>query len=134
MTAYMPQSKTDVHITPSRVYGIIEVVWSWKKDEMFDPCPMNPDFDGLKISWHRKNYVNPPYDVKTLTQFVDKAIQEMTLAHYSIMLLPSKTDQPWFHKLINRKFQIEWIQGRLRFEDEKNNAPGAHFLVMVGLD
>ena len=36
---------------------------SWGKN-MFDPCPLNrePEFDGLKIDWKTKNYINPPYN------------------------------------------------------------------------
>ena len=30
----------------------------------FDPCPMDPSFDGLEISWEDRNFVNPPYSEK----------------------------------------------------------------------
>ena len=80
--AYMPQIKSDVHITPDRVWDIIENTWGYHKDEFFDPCPVNPQWNGLSIDWEKLNYVNPPYsrqqgERKTLlSQFVDKALEE----------------------------------------------------------
>ena len=100
--AYMPQIKSDVHLTPDRVWDIIEDAWGYHKDEFFDPCPVNPQWNGLSIDWEKLNYVNPPYsrqqgERKTLlSQFVDKALEENGT---TIMLLPSKTDQDWFHKI-----------------------------------
>ena len=126
--SYMPQSKSDIHITPDRVWEMIEEKWGYKKDEFFDPCPVNGT-EGLEIEWKRLNYVNPPYP--QLSEFVFKAIEEMTLAHYSIMLLPSKTDQDWFHALIERNLDILWIRKRLKFKNNKWSATQPHFLVMI---
>ena len=128
-TSYMPASKSDTYITPDRIWEMIEGKWGYKKDEFFDPCPVSCIWDALQINWEKLNFVNPPYSL--LSKFVYKAIDEMTLAHYSIMLLPSKTDQPWFHNLLIRKYQIEWIRGRLKFEGEKHDSPQSHFLVMI---
>ncbi len=30
-------------------------------DFNFDPCPLEPDFDGLSIEWKERNFINPPY-------------------------------------------------------------------------
>lgn len=130
---YMPKSKSQVHITPQRVYDMIEEKWDWKKEEMFDPCPVNPKFDGLEIEWQDKNYVNPEYAVKTLTDFVKKAIIELDKGHESIMLLPAnKTDQDWFHDLILANgYDILWIRKRLHFTNNKWSSPAANFLVKI---
>lgn len=125
----MPKSKSDVHVTPDRVYSIIDTFWDLKKDDLFDPCPVSPDFDGLEIDWKNINYVNPPYT--KLSEFVEKALEEKLKGNRTIMLLPAKTDQPWFHRLVHYWCEIVWIQGRLKFKNNKWSATQPHFLVMI---
>jgi hypothetical protein len=130
--SYMPPIKSDVHITPDRVWDIIDDTWNYHKDEFFDPCPINPKFNGLIIDWKDLNFVNPPYsrqqgDKKTLlSQFVDKALKEKGT---TIMLLPSKTDQDWFHKI--KHLDIIWIPKRLKFKNNIHSATQPHFLVKI---
>jgi len=133
MIAYMPKSKTDEHITPNRVYKLIEDKWGLKKEDMFDPCPINAWLDGLEIPWQDYNYVNPPFDVKTLTKFVARANDQwFRYGNQSIMLLPSKTDQAWFHDyILSNKYEILWIKGRLKFKGEQNGSTQPHFLVRI---
>jgi hypothetical protein len=125
----MPPSKSDTHLTPDRVYDLIQQYWGYKKEEMFDPCPVDFKKDGLKIHWKKRNYVNPPYTI--LKEFVSKAILETELGNETIMLLPSKTDQDWFHHLIFNDYEIHWIKGRLKFKNNKWSATQPHFLVRV---
>ena len=127
--SYMPKSQSDTHITPDRVYDKIYEVTHWTKEDMFDPCPVNFTVDGLSIPWKEINYVNPPY--KLLTEFVAKAIVEGCRGNKTIMLLPSKTDQEWFHELISRDYFMMWFQGRLKFKNDKWSATQPHFLVLV---
>jgi len=129
MTSYMPPAKSDVHITPDRVYDIIKEKWGYDRQYLFDPCPVDAPFDGLDIAWQRVNFVNPPYS--RLTAFVYKAMMEATDGYESIMLLPSKTDQEWFHEIIKEGYEIEWIKGRLRFKGEKWGATQPHFLCLI---
>jgi len=127
--SYMPKSKSDVYETPDVVYDVITSNWGYLKEEMFDPCPINPDFDGLSIDWHKVNFVNPPYSL--LSEFIMAALEEKDKGNVTIMLLPSKTDQQWFHDLISKGYEIQWIRGRLKFKGEKWGAPQPHFLVMI---
>ena len=130
--SYMPPIKSDVHITPDRVWDMIKEEWGYEKEQFFDPCPVNPQWNGLDIDWRDLNYVNPPYsrergDKKTLlTQFVEKALDEKGT---TIMLLPSKTDQEWFHRI--KDFEIMWIRGRLKFVGNEWSATQPHFLVKI---
>lgn len=129
--AYMPKSKSDTHITPDRVFEIIEKRWGYKREEFYDPCPVNGT-DGLDIDWEDLNYVNSPYPL--LREFVHKAhVEKVVHGHITIMLLPSsKTDQDWFHDyIIERGYDIKWIRKRLKFKGEKWGSPQAHFLVKI---
>jgi site-specific DNA-methyltransferase (adenine-specific) len=47
------------------------------------------------------------------------------------MLLPVDTSTKWFHELIYDRFEIEFIKGRLKFNDSKNSAPFASMLVFI---
>lgn len=129
--SYMPKSKSDVHVTPDNVFEIIESKWGYTKDAMFDPCPVDPKFDGLTIDWEKINYVNPPYSKPLFEQFIDKAIAETDSDKVTIMLLPSKTDQQWFHRLIENNYEIVWIRKRLRFKNNIHHATQPHFLVII---
>lgn len=128
--SYMPKSKSDIHVTPDRVWGIILLTWGIAQEKFFDPCPIGFTQDGLGIIWTKLNYVNPPYSL--LKEFVAEAIHQADLyGHKTIMLLPSKTDQEWFHKLIEKKYEIVWIRKRLKFKNNKWSATQPHFLVMI---
>jgi|APSaa5957512535_1039671.scaffolds.fasta_scaffold197976_1 hypothetical protein len=126
---YLPRAKSDIHCTPDRVYDIIKSKWGYSKDDMFDPCPINPEYNGLEISWKLINYVNPPYTL--LREFVAKAIQEIGIGNKTILLLPCKTDQEWFHDLLDLNVEIKWIRKRLKFKNNKWSATQPHFLVRI---
>lgn len=127
--SYMPKSQSDTHITPDRVYDLINAYWKYLKEDMHDPCPVGFLVDGLGYTWSGLNYVNPPYTL--LKEFVAKAMVEACRGKQTIMLLPSKTDQAWFHDLIDKKYEIKWIRKRLKFKGAKWSATQPHFLVMV---
>ncbi len=106
------------------------------KENLYDPCPINTPykspcfFNGLYGDWQEWNYVNPPYEVKTLTKFVEKAVEQSKKGKNSWMLLPSKTDQEWFHNHIKHR-NIVWIFRRLKFKNNKDSATDPHFLVLI---
>ena len=90
--------------------------------KMFDPCPSNPTFDGLKIEWKEVNFVNPPYG-REISKWCKKACEEWKKGKTVIMLIPSRTDTRWWHDYIMKATEIRFIKGRLKFDDQKNPAP-----------
>lgn len=136
--AYKPKSKNQEHITPDRVWELIWDEWELNGFLMNDPCPIGTPykapcfFNGLYGDWQPWNYVNPMYEVKTLRRFYEKAKEQMTICNYSIMLLPAnKTDQDWFHDILDHNYDIKWIRKRLKFKNDKHHATDAHFLVRI---
>ena len=123
----MPKSKSDTHETPDRVFEIIDKEFYIKKSEMFDPCPVDFKEDGLNIRWKNYNFVNPPYTL--LNHFVAKAISE--IPNITIMLLPAKTDQQFFHDLLEKNYKIVWIRKRLKFKNNRHHSMQPHFLVKI---
>jgi len=111
----MFSKKSDLWKTPSKIYN-----W-YMEHNFFDPCPVNPDFDGLQIEWKDKNFVNPPYS--QISKWIDKAIKENKKNKAVVMLLPARTDTKWFHKALANKAEVFYIKGRLKFDDGNNSAP-----------
>lgn len=106
--------KSDNWATPKVVYD------RYIAEGYFDPCPLNSNFDGLKIDWEAKNFVNPPYS--KIKEFVEKAIEEHKKGKEVVLLIPARTDTKYFKKLIDYGVDITFITGRLHF-NESNSAP-----------
>ena len=127
---YLPKAKSDVHLTPDEVYEWIEQLYGYSKDDLYDPCPVNYKYNALQLVQKKVNYVNPPYTL--LKEFVADAIhQAKDYENITIMLLPAKTDQEWFHDIIAGEYRITWIQGRLKFKNDKWHSGQSHFLVLI---
>jgi len=95
----------------------------------FDPCPVNPTFDGLKVEWGNSNYVNPPYENKV--PWILKAIEESKKGKTVVMLLPVDTSAGWFHDLIlPYADEIRFIRGRLKFKPYDSPAKFASMIVV----
>ena len=104
--------------TPKGVYQELNQEFSFD----FDPCPPNPDFDGLNCEWGNCNFVNPPYG-REIVKWVDKALEEFAKGKTVVLLVASRTDTQWWHKLMDKASEIRFIKGRLKFDDYKNSAP-----------
>lgn len=65
-------SNNQVWETPKDIYKM------FMEHSYFDPCPLEPTFDGLIVDWGNKAFVNPPY--KDLKLWVKKSIEEKTKA------------------------------------------------------
>lgn len=80
--------------------------------------------DGPSHSWAGlRVWCNPPYLARPMTRFVDQAIEDRKM-FTGVLLLPSKTEQPWFHKLLAhpRDVSLVFSPFRISFEDESGNA------------
>jgi len=104
--------------TPKAVYQILDAEFNFE----FDPCPINPKFDGLSIDWKKSNFVNPPYGLE-IAKWIEKGYSEYLKGKTVIFLIPSRTDTKWWHDYIMRAKEIRFIKGRLKFNEHKNSAP-----------
>lgn len=120
----------DNWITPKDFYQKLDQIYHFD----FDPCPINPKFDGLQIEWKNSNFVNPPYSRKLKEQFVKKAIYEKYLGNSSVLLLPVSTSTKLFHDFIlPHADQIIFLKGRLKFNkpDSISKYCGQHDSMLI---
>jgi len=81
----------------------------------FDPCPIFPEFDGLTVSWGKRNFINPPYSRKLKEAFIRKAYEESKKRNLCVMLLPVSTSTKIFHEIIYPNAKIRFLKGRIKF-------------------
>ena len=107
--------------TPDDFYNNLNLQYDFD----FDPCPFMHDinkWDGLKIEWKERNYINPPYSDKKATgylktSFVKKALEESKKGKLCVLLLPVSTSTKLFHNIIKPNADsIELLKGRLKFK------------------
>ena len=103
---------------------------------LFDPCPNNPTFDGLKIDWPRGHpiFVNPPYTRGQISKWVKKCHDLYLEGYQIIMLIPSYTDTKYFHNYIYKIANIEFLKGRLQFKGYTRKASFPSMLVYYGVE
>jgi hypothetical protein len=104
--------------TPETLYRALDKEFHFD----FDPCPVKPNADGLEIEWGNTNFVNPPYG-RQISKWIQKGFYESRKGKTVVFLVPSRTDTRWWHKFIMKADEIWFIEGRLRFSDQKNTAP-----------
>lgn len=92
--------------------------------DYFDPCPNNPDFDGLDIPWPRNIpiWCNPPYTRGLIGKWVKKCHEEWQHGSDVYLLIPSYTDTAYFHDFVIDCARIHFIRGRLKFGGYENHA------------
>ena len=113
--------KKDNWVTPKDLYDKLDRVFHFN----FDPCPLNPTFDGLTVDWKGNVFCNPPYS--EVEKWIEKGYNEILKGNVDtlVFLVYAKTDTRWFHKFIWNNPRIHWeidfIKGRVRFGSEKRN-------------
>lgn len=110
--------------TPDGFYKALDSEFNFT----FDPCPPSPYFDGLRVDWGSVNFCNPPYS--DISVWIKKGFEEFQKGKTVVFLIPSRTDTKWWHEYCMKATQIRFIKGRLKFDDQKNNAPFPSCLVI----
>ncbi len=104
--------------TPKVLYQALDAEFGFD----FDPCPVEPYFDGLNIGWGQCNFVNPPYGRK-IGLWIRKGFEEWKRGKTVVFLIPSRTDTSYWHDYIMKANEIRFIRGRLHFDDSSGPAP-----------
>lgn len=88
--------------------------------------------NGLVQSWQAERvFCNPPYG-RDLGRWVAKAFAEVYQRYcpLAVLLLPARTDVEWFHRYVNHKTEIRFIEGRLKYGGSVHNAPFPSMVVI----
>jgi len=112
------KSERDNWKTPRKFYEELNKEFNFN----FDPCPPNPEFDGLNIEWKKRNFINPPFS--KVSEWIEKGYKESLKKKLCVFLVASRTDTRWFHNFVlPYAKEIRFIKGRLKFDEHKNSAP-----------
>lgn len=118
--------------TPKAIYDGLDKEFNFD----FDPCPINPQFDGLEIEWGKSNFVNPPYGrykeefnskykgKSAQDLFVKKAYEESKKGKLVVLLIPVRTSSKRWQEFIidNPQAEIRFMPKRFKFDDQSQPA------------
>lgn len=137
-TEVMFSSRTDQWATPQSFFDTLNEEFAFTLDPCADvfnhKCKryFTKEEDGLVQDWSGEVvFCNPPYG-REIGKWVEKCFREVYQGKCvcAVMLIPARTDTKWFHKYINHKAEVRFIQGRLKFGDSKNPAPFPSMVVV----
>ena len=85
--------------------------------------------DGIRQTWAgQRVFCNPPWSAKGLDLFTNKARREATAwefsADASVLVLPAKTDQRWWHDHVLPYAERRWVNGRVSFQGASGTYAG----------
>lgn len=116
--------------TPDEIYRLVFDLFGIPKDQLYDPCPSNPDCDGLAVPWQQYTYVNPPFG--RTHEWMKKAILESERGDvFCILLIPFRPAKYWIGT-ISRASNIVVLNKSTRFKGYAYHLPVPMMVVTFG--
>lgn len=110
--------KNDIVITPAYFYDELDRVFHFD----FDPCPVDPQFDGLSIEWGSMNFVNPPFS--QIGKWLKKAVEEQKKGRKSVFLITFRPNNKyWLDYIFPNCKHIYFISKGIIFQNFKRVLP-----------
>lgn len=130
-------SNTDLWATPTAFFKQLDQRFHFTLDpcanEENHKCPKfyTKEDDGLAQDWGGERvFGNPPYGSE-IKQWVKKCHDEAQKPNtLVVMLIPARTDTSYFHDYIYHKADLEFVRGRLHFNDGPQGAPFPSMVVI----
>lgn len=108
-------SRSDFWNTPKKLYETII------SKGYVDYNPTNSlivPFDSQTTQFHNKKvYINPPFSLLSEPEFVSTIHKLILNGNEVLLLIPSRTDTKYFHKLLEFMPRVYFVKGRLKFND-----------------
>lgn len=123
---------------PGVIEAVVELLGEIDLDPASDAARSIPakhhftvENNGLAKPWSGRVFLNPPYG-HVLPDWVEAFAARHERAEFTegLLLVPSRTDTEWFHRL--RNYPRCFITGRLRFGGHHNTAPFPSMAVYAG--
>jgi len=98
----------------------------------FDPCPVNPQFNGLTVPWKQTNFANPPYN--DLESWLRKGRAEVSEGNSTCFLIPFRPTTRYFAELLTQWTEVAvlyLIRDRVKFLNYTVAAPFLSCLVWL---
>lgn len=135
MNQVLLSSKKMDYCTPQALFDRLHEIHRFTLDAAASPenakCPTfyTEQDDGLSQSWKGHTvWCNPPYG-RQVGLWVKKSFEESRDAGTKVVLfIPARPDTSYYHDYIFPYAKIEWIRGRVTFENED----GTPFLASNG--
>ena len=100
VTSGMYSSLRGTWKTPAKLYALLTA----NRTDVTDGVPRDV--------WPEPWFANPPYG-----RHLGDWTQKMVVSGRGVALLPARTDTRWFHEDVLPYARIEWLRGRLHFDD-----------------
>jgi site-specific DNA-methyltransferase (adenine-specific) len=129
MSAPLKWSGNNNYTTPQFLFDALDYEFGFD----FDPCPLNLNptlpLDGLRSDWSGKRvFVNPPWS--DIMPWVNRAFDSH--AEIVVMVLPARTDTPWYHRVKDRGAEVRLFRKRVHFvKGTEKRAPTDGTMVAV---
>jgi site-specific DNA-methyltransferase (adenine-specific) len=127
-------SNSNEWATPRAFFDRLDAEFAFDLDPCCTPLTakcgryFTEDEDGLAQSWTGSVFVNPPYGRK-IGRWVEKCYLSAQEGATVVLLMPVRSDTPYWHDFVMRASEVRLVRGRLRFEggpkenSESHNAP-----------
>lgn len=118
-------NKNDIVETPKDFYNELDSVFNFD----FDPCPINPTFNGLEVDWGQRNFVNPPFS--KISEWVQKAVIEQNKNKTSLLLITFRPNTNyWFQHILPNVKTIIIMRKGLTYKGYERPLPVPQCLVL----
>jgi phage N-6-adenine-methyltransferase len=126
-------SATDDWQTPPAVFASLDAEFGFE----LDVCASDTNHkcaayftaaeDGLTKEWRGRVWLNPPYGRHGggIAAWMAKALASSRAGATVVCLIPSRTDNAWWHESVMQAAEVRFVRGRLKFGDGRGNAPFA---------
>ena len=109
--------------TPAPLYALLT-----ERTPRFDVTDRHGgEFDAFRDPWPEPWFANPPYGRE-----IAKWVLLMPAKGRGVALLPSRTDTAWFHDYVLPHARLEFLRGRLHFDDAPQGGTFGSVLAWYG--
>jgi len=106
--------------TPKKLYDELNKEFDFN----FDPCPSDPAwmYNGLKMEWKERNFVNPPFS--EISKWLEKGVAEMQKFRKSVFLITFRPNTKYWNEWVYpHASDIRILQGNIQFDGYAKTFP-----------